>query len=414
MFGDVGHGLLMLIFSLWMLKNEQEMLRQNLGEMLSMLFIGRYVITMMALFSIFTGFMYNEAFGVSMALFPSGWVTNGTLVMVPRGDYVYPFGVDSYWHTAVNSLYFYNSLKMKMSVLMGVTQMCLGIVLSAGNAVYFRKPYNFWFEFMPQIFFMCSLFGYLCLLVIIKWFTVFDTTTPPGLLNVFLQMFLSPMNFDKEMALYPGQHGVQVVLLVIGLLCVPLMLFPKPFLLRRDHMQHVPQKKKGFTQFENEGDLSQPNDSVFAGERNTLGVRTSGSGEPSEEGEVVHDHEEFEFTEIFIEQVIHTIEFVLGAISNTASYLRLWALSLAHAQLSSVFYKTVFVKTLVMCDPVAIFIGFGVWGGLTFAVLMIMESLSAFLHALRLHWVEFQNKFYHGDGKAFHPFNFREFDEYVV
>ena len=154
--------------------------------------------------------MYNEAFGVSMALFPSQWTTNGTLTMVPKGDYVYPFGVDSYWHTATNSLYFYNSLKMKMSVLMGVTQMCLGIVLSAGNAIYFRKPYNLWFEFVPQILFMCSLFGYLCVLVVIKWFKVFDDSPPPGLLNVFLQMFLSPMNFDTETALYPGQHVIQV------------------------------------------------------------------------------------------------------------------------------------------------------------------------------------------------------------
>ena len=120
----------------------------------------------------------------------------------------------------------------------------------------------------------------------------------------------------------------------------------------------------------------------------------------------IYDEDGNTVLEVFIFNTIHAIEFILGCISNTASYLRLWALSLAHAELSAVFLDELFYFLMSFKNFALIFVGFSAWAALTVGILVGMESLSAFLHTLRLHWVEFQNKFYLGDGIPFTPFAF--------
>ena len=53
-----------------------------------------------------------------------------------------------------------------------------------------------------------------------------------------------------------------------------------------------------------------------------------------------------------------------------------------------------------------VYCAFAVFAFITFCVLCAMDVLECFLHALRLTWVEFQNKFYAADGYKFVPLDF--------
>ena len=101
----------------------------------------------------------------------------------------------------------------------------------------------------------------------------------------------------------------------------------------------------------------------------------------------------------WVEQGIHTIEFCVGLISNTASYLRLWAVNLAHSTLTEIIHKNTIGKKTILIKIVTSPIYFIS----LFALLLGLECLSAVLHSLRLNWIEFGNKFVKGGGIQFEP-----------
>lgn len=463
MFGDVGHGSIALLFALYLIWNEKKLEETGVNEMLQTAFDGRYVVLMMALFSIYCGALYNEVFGLPVDYFHSRWAYHGnngtsdgsTAVYtgvdtcgvaadaaacdLPPAN-VYPFGMDPAWKWASNGLQYTNSLKMKMSVILGVTQMVFGIVLKATNDLHFKEPLDFYCEFIPQMIFMNLIFGYMCWLIIFKWQTcwlpdqpgswpesdtgtfdgritfetdphrykqategigwtlpsamnpeperipevlqkgllppwggdgtsgnlilegtklsyvcegkIHDQDGPPDIKQILINMFMAfGTDFPEQFVLYENMNTWHQPMVIIAVLCIPIMLLPKPLILNAEH-----KKTQGY------GVITADDDMIGGG---------GGHGHG-------HGDEEFEFGEVMIHQVIETIEFVLGAISNTASYLRLWALSLAHAQLTDVFWEKIMVENFerfIDSSPfvfaVVIFCAFAVWMACSFGVLLV-------------------------------------------
>jgi len=229
-------------------------------------------------------------------------------------------------------------------------------------------------------------FGYMVFCILMKWTTNWDGyDVPPPIINIYTSGGFAFEGF----VLWGDDQGkeqtvLQQTIFLIAVALVPLMLFPKPII------GHFCCKKKP---------------AVHQAIRDD--VETGLLDDDKVPEPKIHEEHEEPFGEIFIHQMIETIEFVLGCISNTASYLRLWALSLAHSQLAKVFLDMTIMGGIKSGNAIAVFIGFPIWLASTFGVLMCMDLMECFLHALRLHWVEFQNKFFHGDGKSFAPFYFR-------
>ena len=499
MFGDMGHGLILFCISLYLFhlankgkrKNnniinndempnvchEQNILDSKDDSMLKSLVQFRYFFLICSIFAIFCGLMYNEFFSVPLDFFGSCYNSskNGRYVQDKEviNEYhtkkcVYPIGLDPVWIGNYNELVYTNSLKMKLSIIVGVIHMLLGIGIKGVNNYKNRKFNAFFFEFIPQFLFMFILFGYMIYMIFYKWGTDYDadTSKAPSILTIMINMAVKigsvegkPL-FDSLFGL--SQEAINISIIVICLLLIPIMLLIKPiyYYKKKKSTQGISFRNDNLSLIENE---NQKNDYISGEKKNNIindvndninnnliidGIYNEMDNNKEEDDGKSHKSEEYslslsqesilrpdehysklylsqkkkykeeskekyQFVEIFIEQLIEVIEYVLGTVSNTASYLRLWALSLAHTALAHVFIEKTFIDYIktdevnFVSSVISVFIYFFVFLCATVFILIFMDAMECILHTLRLHWVEFQNKFFKGDGYLFNPFSFK-------
>jgi V-type H+-transporting ATPase subunit a len=165
MFGDIMHGSLLFIFSIWLCFAKAEP-----GSLAGTLAPVKYLFLLMGFFATYCGLIYNDFTSMSTQIFGASCYTSENLKPnVVKGieegyvfakineeystsrtelDCVYPFGFDPVWFRSAQEISFMNSFKMKTSVIFGVAQMSLGTVVKGFNAVYFKRWTELIFEVM--------------------------------------------------------------------------------------------------------------------------------------------------------------------------------------------------------------------------------------------------------------------------
>lgn len=97
-----------------------------------------------------------------------------------------------------------------MSVVFGVVHMCMGLVMKALNATYFKRSNDFKHEFIPQIIMLLSMFGYMDILIITKWCTNYagHENIAPSIITTMVSMFLNDGIPPHTNPLISGQESV--------------------------------------------------------------------------------------------------------------------------------------------------------------------------------------------------------------
>ena len=340
MFSDAFHGLLLLLLSAWLFWKKARIGEGRASPLISTMIEGRYVLLSLGVSGVYFGLLFNEFGSVALPLFKSQVLGQASF---------YPFGIDWGWREARNRSEFINNLKMKMAVVVGTIHMGFGIVLAAINAISSIEKVKLYTEIFPQILAFSSFNGYIVFLIFFKWVVLGRSggeKAKVSLIEVLVEMYTSPL---KPTRLYSGQGYVQRLLFSTTISSSIWLVVSKPLYF------------------------------------------------------VIARRKKIEWGTFMIEHFIHSMEFGVGLISNTASYLRLWAVSLAHSTLTEILHERTFGHSLLAGIALS-----PVYALIVVTLLCGMEGVSTALHALRLNWIEFNSKFVAGKGIPFAPLAFRE------
>jgi len=193
MFGDVAHGLGLFGLSIYLCLFRKLIKPSSIVFPLVNI---RYLLLLMGFFSTFSGVVYNEFASLPLYIHDSCYTekvhsSSGIIYERKSSKCVYNLGIDPIWRIVDTNIQFLNSYKMKLSMMLGVLHMILGIILKGFNARFNKDSLTFYAQFLPQLIFMVILFGYMDLMIIIKWATDWTGKNPPSIITQMVNIVIN-------------------------------------------------------------------------------------------------------------------------------------------------------------------------------------------------------------------------------
>ena len=201
MFGDICHGGLLFLFGLILCHFSDDIFASiNARHPLNGVMAIRYMLLLMGFFAFFCGLMYNDFASIPLFFKTSCYDLERNeegLVLRPQSPQqldgcVHTIGIDPVWYLSNQEITYMNSLKMKLSVIIGVAHMSMGVVVKGINAFYYLNWVDFLLEFLPQIVLLLGLFGYMDILIMAKWLTDWQgkENRSPSIISSMINVFL--------------------------------------------------------------------------------------------------------------------------------------------------------------------------------------------------------------------------------